>query len=264
MMNSANPHGCNAGFFSKTSLLVSVLSFSAFFMGSVDSFAGAKYGKNAVPLADDSSYFRSATKTDFWQIMPYYVPQHNEKACGVASSIMGLNALLGSTRTASTARNIDVEELFKLGPKFKKNVGPTGKGFTLDDLGETLKGVLETMDSARYTVTVDRFDGKDSKAELKRLEKLFAANEKNQNDYIIINFLQGVLTGDKEGMVGHISPVAAYDVKKKRVLILDTDRKYYQPYWSPVDKVFDAMNTSDPSTSKKRGLIILSREAAQP
>lgn len=260
MMNSENPHRCNVSFFSRTSLLISVMSFSAFFVGTINSLAGAKYGKNAVPLSDDASYFRAATKTDFWQIIPYYVSQHNEKACGVASSIMGLNALLNPTRTTADTRNIDVEALFKLGPKFKKNVGTTGKGFTLDDLGESLKSVLETMNSARYTVTVDRFDGKDSKAELKRLEKLFAANEKNPNDFIIINFLQGVLTGDKEGMIGHISPVAAYDAKKKRVLILDTDRKYYQPYWSPVDKVFDAMNTTDPSTSKKRGLIILNRE----
>ncbi len=218
-----------------------------------------KYGKLAKPLSEDSAYFKTASKTDFWKIIPYYVPQHNDKACGVASSIMVLNALFAPSRNTADGKNVDVEEISKMDPKFKKNVGPNGKGFQLDELGETLTKALENAEAGPYTVTVDRFDGKDSRAELKRLEKLLAANEKNPNDFILINFLQSVLTGDPQGSVGHIAPIGAYDAKKKRALIMDPDRKYYQPYWVPVAKVFDAINTTDPSKSKKRGLVILSR-----
>jgi hypothetical protein len=217
-----------------------------------------KYGKTTIPLAEDSSYFRGATKTDFWKLIPYYVPQHNEKACGVASSIMVLNALFASVRNTADASNVDVEEISKMAPAFKKNTAKKGKGFTLDELGTTFTNLLEGDDTGPYTVTVERFNGKDSKAEMKRLEKLLKANEKNPKDFIIANFLQSVLTGDPAGAVGHLAPIGAFDSRKKRVLILDPDRKYYQPYWVSYEKLFDAMNTTDPVTSKKRGLIVIS------
>lgn len=217
-----------------------------------------KYGKNAVPLAEDSSYFRGATKTDFWKLIPYYVPQHNEKACGVASSIMVLNALFAADRNTADGKNVDVDEIQKLAPAYKKSTGKKGKGFTLDELGDTLTKLLETAEGGPYTVTVERFDGKDKKAEMKRLQKLLAANEKNPKDFILANFLQSVLTGDPEGSVGHIAPIGAFDARKKRVLILDPDRKYYQPYWVPYEKLFDGINTTDASTSKARGLVVVS------
>jgi len=42
------------------------------------------------------------------------------------------------------------------------------------------------------------------------------------------------------------------------VLILDPDRKYYQPYWVPVEKLMDAINTTDSGTSRPRGLVVVS------
>jgi len=217
-----------------------------------------KYGKNTVPLSEDSSYFRGATKSDFWKLIPYYVPQHNEKACGVASSIMILNALFAGDRNTAAGQNVDVEEIFKLSPAYKKNVGAKGRGFTVDELGDTLTKLLETAKGGPYTVSVERFNGADKKAELKRLTKLLTANEKNPSDFIIANFLQSVLTGDPEGSVGHIAPIGAFDARKKRVLILDPDRKYYQPYWVPVEKLMDAINTTDSGTSRPRGLVVVS------
>ncbi len=217
-----------------------------------------KYGKTTVPLSEDSSYFRGATKTDFWKLIPYYVPQHNPKACGVAASIMVLNALLAPERNTADAKNVSVDEIFKLAPAYKKAVGTTGKGFPIDELAEALTTALTNAPGGPYTVTVERFDGKDSKAEMKRLEKLLIANEKNPKDFIIANFLQSVLTGDPEGSVGHHAPIGAYDAHKKRVLMLDPDREYYQPYWVPYEKLFDAINTTDPAHSRKRGLIVVS------
>lgn len=220
--------------------------------------AAPKYGKNTTPLSSESSYFRGATKTDFWKLIPYYVPQHNDKACGVASSIIVLNALFAPERNTAAGKNLDVEELLKLNSTFKKISGPAGKGIALDPLADAFTKIFEKAPGGPFSATVERFDGKNTKAEMKRLEKFLAANEKNPNDFIVANFLQGVLTGDKEGMVGHLSPIGAYDARKKRVLILDVDRKYYQPYWVSVEKFFDAINTTDPGTSKKRGLILVS------
>lgn len=236
-------------------LLTSALLFSA---STAEAAKGKpKYGKNTKPLAEDFAYFRGATKTDFWKLIPYYIPQHNDKACGVASSIMVLNALIAGERNTADGKNVDVDEIIKLAPAYKKRTGTKGKGFTLDELGETLTTLLENAPDGPYTVDVQRFDGKDKKAEMKRLLKLLTSNEKNAGDFIIANFLQSVLTGDPDGSVGHIAPIGAFDAKRKRVLILDPDRKYYQPYWVPYEKLFDAINTTDPGPSLKRGLVII-------
>ena len=52
-------------------------------------------------------------------------------------------------------------------------------------------------------------------------------------------FNQGVLTGDWDGP--HISPIGAYDGSAREVLIMDVDREWYVPYWSPDEKLLEAM-----------------------
>jgi hypothetical protein len=245
-------------FFLTLGISLSVAGFAPSAVPSAWAKDKPKYGKHTVPLAEDSAYFRGARKTDFWKLIPYYVPQHNGKACGVASSIMILNALFAPDRNTADGKNVTVDEIFKLAPIYKKNTGKKGKGFTLDALGETLTTLLENSPGGPYTVTVERFNGRNSKAEMNRLKKVLQENEKNPRDFILANFLQSVLTGDPEGSVGHIAPIGAFDARKKRVLILDPDREYYQPYWVPYEKLFDAVNTTDASTSKSRGLVIVS------
>jgi hypothetical protein len=48
-----------------------------------------------------------------------------------------------------------------------------------------------------------------------------------------------VLTGDWDGP--HISPIGAYDRGAQQVLVMDVDREWYVPYWSPDAKLLDAM-----------------------
>lgn len=217
-----------------------------------------KYVPTTVPLSQDHAYFNSGKQTDFWKLIPFYVPQHNSKACSVASVVTVLNALWPDKRQTSDAENISVESLFKLSPAFKKAVGPTGKGQTLNELKKNLS-FLEAMSESQYSLEVIRFDGKDSKAEHEKLRKLLIENEKNQNNFIIANFLQSELTGDPEG-VGHISPIGAYDADKDRVLILDTDRAYYEPYWVKSETLMKGLNAIDSSSKLARGILMVSRK----
>jgi hypothetical protein len=69
----------------------------------------------------------------------------------------------------------------------------------------------------------------DSAAARTRLHRDLVENEATDRNFIIANFDQGLFTGDAP--VGHISPVAAYDARRKRVLVLDSDREWYEPYW---------------------------------
>jgi hypothetical protein len=70
---------------------------------------------------------------------------------------------------------------------------------------------------------------------------------------LISNFNQKVFTDDSE--VGHFAPVGAFDPEKSRVLILDPDREYYEPYWVSVNDFIDGMNTKDSSGDQYRGYL---------
>ena len=48
--------------------------------------------------------------------------------------------------------------------------------------------------------------------------------------------------------------VGGYDEISKKVLILDPDRKWYEPYWAPEDTVFEAVADSR-SDSEQPGYI---------
>jgi Phytochelatin synthase len=78
-----------------------------------------------------------------------------------------------------------------------------------------------------------------SAASLAEVRRALAANEASEHDLILMYFNQGVLTGDWDGP--HISPIGAYDQGAREVLIMDVDREWYIPYWSPDAKLLDAM-----------------------
>lgn len=222
--------------------VVLLLSFSA--------QAVPKFGKTAVPLSSDAGYF-GGRKSDFWKLIPFYSGQATDKDDAAASIAMVLNALKADESGDTKDQNYDSASVLKKIPGLKK------KGGSIDAVGDALTQYFET--EGEHTASVERFDGKDSKAEMKRLQKLLTKNEKSPKDFIIANFLQAVTTGNRAATVGHFAPIGAFDANKKRVLLLDPDRKNYLPYWVPLDKFFDGMNTSDPATSKKRGLIVISK-----
>jgi glutathione gamma-glutamylcysteinyltransferase len=57
---------------------------------------------------------------------------------------------------------------------------------------------------------------------------------------------------------GHFAALAAFDPLSDSVLILDTARFKYGSHWVKVPLLFDAMNTVDPDTGRKRGFVVLS------
>lgn len=79
--------------------------------------------------------------------------------------------------------------------------------------------------------------------------------------FLVVAYSRRVLrqTGD-----GHFSPVAAYDPETDSVLVLDVARFKLPPHWVPLARLHEAMMPPDPTTSKPRGCIELSRMAATP
>jgi len=97
---------------------------------------------------------------------------------------------------------------------------------------------LQSYGVGDYAIEVVR-PGDDSASSLAEVRAALAANEASDHDLILIYFNQGVLTGDWDGP--HISPIGAYDQKARQVLIMDVDREWYVPYWSPDEKLLDAL-----------------------
>jgi hypothetical protein len=82
-------------------------------------------------------------------------------------------------------------------------------------------------------------------------------NLADPDDFLLVNYERGVLG---QGSVGHISPLAAYDLETDRVLIMDTASYKYPPTWVPLPMLYEAMKTTDTATGRLRGYVAVSAD----
>lgn len=87
-----------------------------------------------------------------------------------------------------------------------------------------------------------------------RQEKGENFDEENPEEIMAISYSRKTLgqTGD-----GHFSPIAAMDKETSSVLLFDTARFKYPPYWVPVKLLFQSMLPLDRATGKGRGYVTL-------
>jgi len=215
-----------------------------------------KYGPMATVLSQSHEYFKSAPVPDFWALIPYYAAQMDESACSVASMTMVVNgARVGKKLTADdelvTQKAISEKVLHQAWHKgmLKKMAGFST---TLDELGEIAREAFEKYGVPPKSVEVVHADAIDEKTKA-RLHEALVENEKSARDFILINFNQKVFTGDAE--VGHIAPIGAYDAVHHKVLVLDPDRTWYEPYWVSEETLLMGMATKDSSTKRNRGYV---------
>ena len=87
-----------------------------------------------------------------------------------------------------------------------------------------------------------------------RFSKEEPFDEENPEEFMAVSYSRAALgqTGD-----GHFSPIAAMDRKTNSVLIFDTVRYKYPPYWVPIELLFQSMLPLDSVTGKSRGYVVL-------
>lgn len=238
---------------------------SALFLGLfTPALAAPKYGPNAVPLSlqSNQSYFKTQTAPDFWTLIPYYTQQLKGQQCSAASFTMVLNAARPVNQLDAATRLVTIDSLIekysdaKYGAFMKSVISLEsiashsfdGSQVANHRLTEVLNHAAQKLSIKEAKATFHEVDLAQKEKGRKAFHDALVANEKSANDFLIISFMQGTLTGDPEG-VSHIAPIAAYDAKRRLVLILDPDREYYEPYWSPEDRVYDAIadKGTDPS-----------------
>ncbi len=219
--------------------------------------ATSKYAAHAVPLSRDNDYFRGARAPDFWTLVPYYVGQPDAVSCSLAS----LTMLVNSARHAwplSSEHPLVTPSLLQeriRSPAWDEGLAPGGQGVTLDQLAELTTLSLRAFGVAHARVEATHVPDP-SAAALSRLRQRLSASEASASDWVVLNFFAGAYVGT--GDYGHIAPVAAFDAVRKRVLVLDPDRTWYEPYWIPDEVALVGMATPDSVTGQPRGYLYVS------
>lgn len=253
--------------YQRTMKILRLFLFSACLVPTTGHAEGSapKYAASTRRLYSHHEYVRKNPAPDFWALVGYYQPQESGRHCSVASSAMVLNALRASVNLTAADELVTQKALLDKVKvlDWKAKVGEGGHGVTLDELKQLItealalygmKGAGSPSSASGVTVEaihVDKIDAKTRSA----IRDVLLKNEKSDRDFIIANFLQSEYTGDPEGQVGHLSPVAGYDSKEKRVLIFDSDRQYYEPYWVSEEVFLKGMNTRDKGADAFRGLL---------
>ncbi len=187
----------------------------------------------------------------YFPLVNSFVTQQNQAFCGVASTVMILNAMelpapavpaYDPYRTF-TQDNVLTPETEKIIPLelIKK------QGITVDQLA----GMIGT-----FPVTVKLSHAADSSVDTFRAEARAALA--TPGHFVIINYLRKAI-GQEKG--GHISPLAAFDKETDRFLILDVARYKYPPVWVRTADLFNAMNTTDKDNDNlTRGYIVIAKK----
>ena len=190
----------------------------------------------------------STLRADYAPLAQWFETQANLAYCGVASSVMVLNSLAlpapaaagyGAYRfwtqtnlfaSAASARFVQPERVARQGM----------------DL-EQLDGLLSSQG-----LRVQRFYG--DGLSLAQFRLLLRRNLANPTDRILANYDRRAL-GQAGG--GHISPLAAYDPRSDRVLILDVARYRYPAVWVAGPDLWRAVRSLDSSSGRSRGLLLI-------
>ncbi len=187
----------------------------------------------------------------YFPLVNSFVTQQNQAFCGVASTVMILNAMelpapavpaFDPYRTF-TQDNLLTEETEKIIPLelIKK------QGITVDQLA----GMIGT-----FPVNVKLTHASESSVAAFRTDARSALATPGQ--FVIVNYLRKAI-GQERG--GHISPLAAFDVETDRFLILDVARYKYPPVWVKTADLFAAMNTTDSDNDNKtRGYVMVAKK----
>ncbi len=204
---------------------------------------------------DGEVYFaESDAREAYFPLASNFLTQKTQAYCGVASIVMVLNALgvpappvpeYTPYRTF-TQDNLLNEQTDAVLPRETL----ARQGMTLDQIG----GILATE-----PVKTEVHHASDSSAdEFRRLASSYLGEP---GHFVLVNYLRKAI-GEEIG--GHISPLAAYDGKADRFLVLDVARYKYPPVWVKTTDIFDAMNTPDAANGgKTRGFVLVTAAPVQ-
>jgi Phytochelatin synthase len=198
--------------------------------------------------AGEAYLVESDAREAYFPLASNFLTQKTQSYCGVASIVMVLNSLgLQAPEVAEykpyrtfTQDNVLDEKTDVVLPRE-----------TLAQIGMTLDQIGGILGSKGVTASVHHA-GDSSLEEFRTLARTALGAK---GSFVIVNYLRKAM-GQETG--GHISPLAAYDSKSDRFLILDVARYKYPPVWVSATDLFGAMNTVDSDNENKtRGFVVV-------
>lgn len=170
-------------------------------------------------------------------LLEHHVKQFHESSCSVATVVSVVNAIRKHQGCrVGPIDQADILEKVKTG-NWKKRMGDSGdngrRGLPLALLGEVVRSSLDAYQipySVVETVTAEK-NAKQSESIKKVLQKRLLEFEKKGDCLLIAHFDQGAYV--KTLNIPHISPVGGFDLKTKRVTVLDVDPMQQKPYDLP-------------------------------
>ena len=212
-----------------------------------------RYAAGVVSITRDHDYFRKHHAALYWNISPYYLSQLTDASCSLASATMVINALRVPQMVYANQKLATSDSLQKVSSSWASEVRQGGKGVTLDQLGVFLKSALKKYHL--NPVELEVIHATHSKEFATRFHKALLESEKTGTSFVIVNFDQKYMSGTKS--IGHFSPVGAFDEHTKRILLMDPDREFFEPYWVPEQVLVTSMTTEDRDAQKRRGFILV-------
>jgi hypothetical protein len=163
---------------------------------------------------------------DYESLTKNFESQSRPAFCGVASSVVVLNALRRS-EPRLTQSTFFTDSASKVRGALQTTFG----GMSLAQLSDLLQA---------HGVEVTPFYASDTN--LDAFRSIAQQNLKTPDDFLLVNYQRATL-GQNE--TGHISPIAAYNAAADRLLVLDVATYKYPPVWVSTEALWNAMNTVD-------------------
>lgn len=176
---------------------------------------------------------------DFKVLSKHFQPQVYLSYCGVATSVMVLNAL--SKDSKLTQDNYFENRVHDASAAYRTFFG----GMTLAEFAQYIQG---------DDIHVTRIHG--DEISLPAFRQRIQANLNNDSDVMVVNYSRKSL-GQKGG--GHFSPLYAFHEASDTVLIGDVGAHKYPPVWAPLESLWQAIRTVDNTSNRSRGLLEIRR-----
>ena len=218
-------------------------------------------------------YFNNTEyKNSFFKLAPHFSPQHYITTCGIASAVIVLNAIfvanqkerplskegswyIEETKTIHANRIWSEDNFFndvactiidrEVLMGHKKICGKHVPGLNLSELSSAL--ISHKLSIKK--VCVDEAEPKN----IAKFRDLIKQITLEVDFFMIVNYELSLLSPKLNQ--GHFSPVAAYDAKTDRVLLLDPWSAYTPWVWIKLEELYKSMHTLD--NNMYRGYILI-------
>jgi glutathione gamma-glutamylcysteinyltransferase len=88
-----------------------------------------------------------------------------------------------------------------------------------------------------------------------------ALHESARGESVLVAAYDRASLGQTGG--GHFSPIGGYSALRDLALVLDVARFKYPPHWLATERLWQAMQSADPSTGRARGFMVLRASASR-